>query len=239
MFKLFKKKNTLNCFSPEVMLATFVIEIILAIYVFIRYRMTAFGRMAVAILVLLAVFQMAEYQICAGSYTLLWARIAIIVTTLLPILGLHLILMVGKATLPLRALYIVAIASILFFSFSQTAITGAVCGGNYIIFNSTHSFYWLYGVYYTSFLFIGIWRAYEQMLNFKKSGEHKKISVLRWMIAGYLSFMIPMAIIYSLYDYERIGITSIMCGFAIIFAFILALRIVPLFYRAEINESKK
>jgi len=198
--------------------------------------MNSFGRTAVTILALLALFQLSEYQICTGSYTLFWARIGIIAVTLLPILGIHLILILNNTTRVLKAAYIIALASIIFFSFSSTAVTGAVCGGNYIIFQSEHAFYWLYTVYYLSLLFIGIWKSYEQMIVAKEKADKIRLSILRWIIAGYLSFMLPMAFIYAFYESARNGVASIMCGFAIIFALILALRVIALYYRSLKNN---
>ncbi len=66
ILKLLKRKNTLHCFTPEIMLATFIIEIILAAYVFARYRLTFLGRLAGTTLIMLGLVQAAEYQVCGG-----------------------------------------------------------------------------------------------------------------------------------------------------------------------------
>jgi len=228
---MLRQKHTLYCFSPDVMLVTLVVEIILALYTFLRYRMTHFGVVVSAILLLLAVFQIAEYQICGGDNPVLWARIGMIAITLLPILGLHLIMLVNGTERFLKAIYLVTIASIIFFFFSPTAISDAMCGGNYVIFESTHPLYQFYALYYFGLLFVGIWKIYEQVA----SREHntRKRSVLLWILAGYLSFMLPTAIVYGFYESTIVGIPSIMCGFAVIFALMLALRAAPIYHEAE------
>ena len=61
------KKPKLYCFSPPVMLATLAIEITLAIYTFWRYKLNAVTRIAMALLICLALFQWAEYNVCEGT----------------------------------------------------------------------------------------------------------------------------------------------------------------------------
>lgn len=229
MFKRFQKKNTLYCFTPGVMLATFIIEIVLATYVFVRRRTTFFGRLSVVLLVLLGIFQFAEYQICGGLDSVLWAKIGIIAISLLPIIGLHLILMIGGSTRIMKWLYAIGGAMILYIILSPVVITEATCGGNYVIFKGGSALYWLFSVYYFSFLFFGIGQAYRQLERLKE--DKAKRDALYWMIVGYLSFILPLAAVLALYSRTLVGVTSIMCGFAVIFALILAIRVVPLYHR--------
>lgn len=226
MLKLLQKKNTLYCFSPEVMLITLIIEIALAIYTFARYRLTAFGTVASAILLLLAIFQLAEYQVCIGDSQAFWARIGMVAITLLPILGLHLIMLINGTERLLKAVYLIAAASTIFFIFSPTAITGAACGGNYVIFKSAHQLYQLYALYYFGLLFVSVWKIYEQIVS---TGDRRQHSMLYWLLGGYLSFILPTAIVYGFYESALQGTISIMCGFAVIFAAILALKVVPIY----------
>jgi len=72
------------------MLATFIIEIILAIYTLVRYKMTTLVRLATAIISLLALFQLAEFNVCGRSSAsaLVWSRIGYVAITLVPPLAL-------------------------------------------------------------------------------------------------------------------------------------------------------
>ena len=216
----FLKEKKLFCFTPEVMLATFLTEIALAIYVFIRYRLTAFGRLAGAILILLGAFQFAEYRVCADPSQLFWPRAGFAITTFLPVLGLHLISLVTKKSHFLKFGYVLMLTYVFIFLFAPKAISGAVCGGNYIIFNTAQNLAWTYSVYYFGFLLLGIWEAFENMTKANKD-------ILIWIIVGYFSFMLPMGIVYSLSIESRQAIPSITCGFALILAFILAFKITP------------
>jgi hypothetical protein len=64
-------------------------------------------------------------------------------------------------------------------------------------------------------------------------------SVLSWMVIGYFSFLLPLVIVYVILAPARAAVASIMCGFAVIFAFILAFEIVPKFYHYDALAKKK
>ena len=240
-----KDKNTFFCFTPEVMLITLLIEFSLAVYAFIRYRMTAFGRLVILLLILLGGFQLAEYQICSNSNLLFWSRFGFAVITFLPVLGLHLISLVTGKSRFLKFGYILMFAYIAIFAFTPNAITGAVCGGNYIIFYTGQKLAWTYTVYFFGFLLLSIWEALENISPVRGSegsqlasasngmdAENRK-NLLIWIILGYGSVMIPMGIVYVLSLEARQAIPSIMCGFAIILAFILAFKVAPKYQKLK------
>lgn len=227
MFKFLKEKNKLYCFTPEVMLATFIIEIILAIYVFVRYKKLLFYYLVMGILASLAFFQLAEYQVCVESTNFLWVRIAIISTMFLPIFGLHLIKVVqqNKADAFLRILYIGAILFSGVILFTEYVTGTVVCNGNYIIFQNHSPFPWLYPIYYFGLILWSIIEAYSM----RTCCKLKYKSILNWIIIGYLSFLIPSGLVYLLSESSQDNLPSIMCGFALMLAFILVIRVIPLY----------
>ena len=54
------------CFSPSVMLATFLLEFGMALYVVWRYKLNTIGRLVTVMLMSLGTFQLAEYMVCGG-----------------------------------------------------------------------------------------------------------------------------------------------------------------------------
>jgi protein-S-isoprenylcysteine O-methyltransferase Ste14 len=62
--------------------------------------------------------------------------------------------------------------------------------------------------------------------NGQATDKQERHSILA-LIVGYLVFLIPTAIAYSINPATRRGIPSIMCGFAVLFALILALYLLP------------
>jgi hypothetical protein len=61
----------------------------------------------------------------------------------------------------------------------------------------------------------------------RKEKNQKKRHALLWLMAGTLSFMIPTGIVYWVVPDSAYTIPSVMCGFAIIYAFILTAKVAP------------
>lgn len=223
-----KSSTTLYCFSPPVMIATFIIESTLLIYTLIRYKLNTVSRIVSALLFLLAVFQLAEYHVCEYSGTstaTIWARIGYVAITFIPPLAIHLIRTVsGRGSRAIVWLaYISATFFALFFGLSKTAFMGHICAGNYVIFQLNHPAGGIYFTYYYFWMFIGIILA----LYFSSKGEQKIREALLLQVFGYLTFILPTAIVNTLNPQTISGIPSIMCGFAVLYALILVFGIVP------------
>jgi drug/metabolite transporter (DMT)-like permease len=125
---------------------------------------------------------------------------------------------------------VVALAFVTFFVFVPQSISGATCGGNYVILNIEPSLHSLYGYYYFGFLLLGIWEALEGIREDNKKRMTKR--ALFWFIIGYLSFILPLTLVYTFLPMTRIAIASVMCGFAVIFALILAFKIAPIYHES-------
>lgn len=221
------KSLRMYCFSPPVMLATFIIEVIFAIYVVMRYKLNAVGRLVVIILVCLAIFQLAEYAVCQVTALdpLLAARIGYVAITLLPPLGIHLAYALGKnAQRPLLwPAYATAAAFAGFFLFAGPALTAHVCAGNYVIFETAPGSQWLYALYYYGWLFVGVGlclRRAEQVVK-------KAKMALYGLAAGYAAFIVPTTAVNVIDPSTIQGIPSIMCGFAVLLAFVLVGWVMP------------
>lgn len=229
---LILKTNKLYCFSPPIMLITFVIEIIFAIYVLFKYRLAPVSRLVVLLLVGLATFQFAEYNVCVsalGLDSLAWARIGYVAITLLPPLGIHLALtMAGvKKPLVLGAAYTTAAIFASIFLFVGQGMLGEQCLGNYVIFKIAPWAVWPYVIYYYGWLLVGM--AYSAWL--AQRAKRKIRAALCALVVGYAAFLIPTTTANLLDPATVAGIPSIMCGFAVLLAFILSFAVLPLYYR--------
>jgi len=209
------------------MIATFFIEIIGAIYVFIRYKASPATRLIIAILVCLAVFQLAEFFICEVPALpgLTWARVAHIAITLLPPLGI--LLAMHIASKPSRVaqfiLYIAAIGFITYFLFVDNALNAHICAGNYVIFESVNS-QLPYAMYYYGLLGANVSYCFYWA---KRMDDAKIRSALNWLTVGYLAFILPTTTINLIEPTTIAAIPSIMCGFAILLALILIFAVLP------------
>ena len=228
MLKKYARQNQLNCFSPPVMLATMLIEFGGAIYIMLRYKLNNIGRIIVAFLVALGVFQLAEYMICEeiGMSGLAWSRIGYVAITLLPPLGISLALRLAnkRARLAEVLMYALCGSFIVYFGFISGAITGQTCQGNYVIFDAHRGAMFLYAMYYYILMAISGTMCFVWS---RKVKDKKRSQALRGLMVGHLVLIIPTATVALLAPETRAAIPSIMCGFAVFLAIILLVYVMP------------
>jgi len=224
------------------MVVTFISEVVMAAYALWRYQLNVAGRLVVALLSFLALFQICEYFVCGGVgiSAEVWSRIGYVAITMLPPLGLHLLfVLAGKSKRRLVGVsYANAIIFIGFFLVYDAAFTGYQCTGNYVIFQLAAHSGGLFGAYYYGWLgtAIGLSVVWAKELAAQGKEAVKKLQAVRGLRIGYLVFLVPTAIANTIDPSTRRGIPSIMCGFAVLFAIILAFYILP---RAETQRLTK
>lgn len=224
-----------NCFSPPVMIATIIIELSLVLYTVMRYKLNALGRLVVLTLVCLAGFQIAEYNVCEGlaGQNEFWSRLGFAFITVLPPLGVHMVHVLAKK--PARKLVMAAYATmaayISIYLFLPGVFDSQVCQGNYVIFHigpaGLGGSYWLY---YFGWMLTGITLGLRWLSALKGKSEavRQQARTIQALIVGWLVFVVPTAVINILDPTTMDGIPSLMCGFAVIYALILGLYILPL-----------
>lgn len=218
------------------MLATFLIEIILAIVVIVRMPKTNTVILGASIITLLSLFQLAEYAICEELVMSAewWGRIGFAAITLLPPLGFHLAkVLAGKPSSALvYAAYLSGAAWIGMF-LSGSVIDSYQCTSNYLIFHMSGDFGGTYFTYYYIWLLAAMavtLRSYARRIG-------KYMSSL-WLLIGYSAFVFPATIIWLIDTRAADGLPSIMCGFAVVLAIILALRVLPLSNTSGAGKKK-
>lgn len=223
-----KQKLRLNCFSPPVMLATFLVELIAALYVYTKYKSSRLQRLSIITLLSLAVFQFAEYNVCGryGISSHTWSQIGYVAIAMLPPLGLHIVYELGKK----KADRILAGAYGSGLLFSSLFMFGNIfqsyaCGGNYVIFQLKSPIGGLFFAYYYFWLFVTLFVAMKRA---KKRGvsKNRKTALLHTVI-GYALFMVPASLSMLLFPETASALPSVMCGFAVLFALVLTFRILP------------
>lgn len=188
--------------------------------------MTTVSRLAVVMLASLGTFQLAEYMVCGGLglTNIQWARVGYVTITLLPALGIHMLVkLAGKRkNILIASAYTTCLAFVIFYITGTDAFTGHQCFANYAVFYTQHASTDWYTGYYYGWLIIGIYLAWQWGI---EQPENKK--VLYWMMTGYLVFLVPTTF-FNIIDPSTLkGIPSIMCGFAVLLAFILSVKILP------------
>lgn len=232
---MFKRRSsaTFYCFSPPVMIATFVIELCLALYTVYRYKLTPLSRLVVLTLSCLALFQVSEYFVCggAGMNAMQWSRVGYVAITLLPPLGIHILYILAneKSRRLVYGAYATAAVFGAYFLFHDQAFSGHLCAGNYVIFQLTTIATLLYALYYYGWLLTAVILGLSWRKTVRDIRRRKAITAL---VIGYGVFIIPTGIAVVMNPAVLAGIPSVMCGFAVLFAFILALYIIPTMQRA-------
>lgn len=228
----------LYCFSPLVMLATFAIEIIAALYVLWRYRIDRVTRIAIAMLCCLAFFQLAEYNVCEAAFGLdgiTWSRLGYVAITFLPALGVHFVLALAQRPNGwlLTACYGVAVTLSAFFLFATTGISGHQCMGNYAIFQVSGAASYAHGTYYWLLLATGVGLSirYARSITGAKRDHQKR--ALYGLALSYTLFMAPTIV--AIYTWPEVfyAIPSVMCGFAVIFAIMITWYVLPQYYNGK------
>ncbi|HSX00406.1 MAG TPA: hypothetical protein VLH38_05210 [Patescibacteria group bacterium] len=209
------------------MIATCIIEVTLMIYTLIRYRLSPLARLVYATLGLLAIFQLAEFNVCEGGgpSAAIWSRIGFAAITLLPPVGLHLIRMISKRV-PLwwvGVAYITGFGLAGLFGFGASVFESHVCAGNYAIFQLKPPIGGVYFVYYYFWLIVGL----ATSLYISLTAALRMREALIFQALGYLMLLLPVGIVNDIKPQTIHGIPSIMCGFAVLYALTLVFGIVP------------
>jgi hypothetical protein len=224
-----KKSTTFYCFSPPVMVATFLIEIVAAIFVLYRYKANKASRLVVALLLCLSAFQLAEYYVCTNSsQAVMAARLGFVAITLLPVLGLHLMYTLTNNTTYknyTRFIYGLALFISVYFLMAPQVFDSYQCTGNYVIFQIGNNLAMYYGLYYFGLLAQSILTGVYYLRS--EDSNINKLAV-KWFVAGYFFFIVPVAFLNVLHPNTGQAIPSILCGFAVTLAIVLVLKIAPL-----------
>jgi hypothetical protein len=165
-------------------------------------------------------------MICGGMglQASVWSRLGYSAITLLPPLGIHLVLTIANKRNPvlLVATYASAAAFVGYYAFATTAISGGTCYANYAVFNTHVASTIPYTFFYYGWLLVGVGMALYYATKAKDRAK-----ALHAFAMGYSAFIIPTTAI-NLIDPSTIsGIPSIMCGFAVILAFLLVGKVAP------------
>lgn len=209
------------------MIATFAIEIGLAVYTIWRYKLSTVTRLIVITLASLAVFQLAEYLVCQNiGDALLWSRVGFIAITVLPPAGLHLLHVLTQSKqrwIPWPG-YLLGAGFVSFFLLSANSIVGNQCMGNYVIFQIGQHAGLPFSIYYYGLLGISLLLGWYHLR--QKHPKRIRRSIAGLMI-GYTIFLIPTTTAALANPEVMNAIPSIMCGFAVLLAVVLGLVVLP------------
>lgn len=202
----------------------------MAIYTLIRYKLTQTARLILGLIINLAIFQVAEYFVCTQSTIAVFAaRGGYAAITFLPPLAFYLM---SQLTQPLPKkvaipMFSFTAALVTYFLLAPQVFSSYQCTGNYVIFQIGRIPMLIYGAFYFGLIAISMWKGVRYLNNHKKP-SHKSYLAVWWLLAGYIIFISPVAILVVLHPDTRRAVPSLLCGFAVSMAIILTAKVAPL-----------
>lgn len=227
-------------YSPTLAVGTAAFEIIAAGWAFALARAKGRGDRAVAfttgvILFLLAGYQLTEVAICSDVAAAgFLPRLAFIIVTWLPALGLLLIAQIRRPRS--RALYGCAIGMlalsvgvVVWIALDPSFASASVCNAVYARYAHAQPRFQLYAIYYWVGLLGMILLSGHGML---ASVEPRGRRLLAHVLTGTLGFILPSIAVSHFVPETRYALPSVLCHFALILAMMLArmlwvLRVAP------------
>ncbi|MCE7749796.1 MAG: hypothetical protein GPJ51_15525 [Candidatus Heimdallarchaeota archaeon] len=195
----------------------FGIEFFILVAVIIFNRKHPFFWSIAMMLVLLQLYQLAEFLICIGVNENITGKIAYTIITFLPPMGYFLSSKVVGWKFPD---YWIGFAAATGFSLYYIVTPGSVvldsCNPFYAVYSVHHSFY--YGIYYMGILVYSIFFLAAHLI-FRRNKVDRKSSL--FVLIGYLSFLVPMYLMVWVDSYFATKVPSIMCKYALLLAVIL------------------
>ena len=214
-------------YSPYPALLTAAIEIGAAAWTF-----TSKGRKNIItpiglILILLAGYQIAEVFACANPENVLAARIAFLDILWLPALGILLVKNVSDLSKTffrnVSTGYFTAAACLaLFIVFDPNFVNVSVCEIVFAHYDKASPFYKLFALYYDTGLAVIIFGAVAAMAGVEDNTRRQHLADIQ---IGTLSFVLPAMAVQMMIPRLDDAFASIMCHFALFFAFFLILLI--------------
>lgn len=220
------------CFTPLVSLATFIIEVLLAVYVFIKYKTTLFSQLCIALFLCLGIFQLSEYFICTSSQVNVWLKVGYVAIALLPAFGIHITSIITKRDKTL-AYSAYGLAGLFIFAvlFIPQIQLEATCEPHYVSISKHPLFGFLFGSYYAAYVLSAVYTLWRSMK--ARIGDRREE---QWLIISYAVFVVPSIVLFYIKSIVLSALPSVMCGFAILTALIFVFFIIPRHYR---NGPKK
>ncbi|MBI3495091.1 hypothetical protein HY065_00485 [Candidatus Berkelbacteria bacterium] len=213
---------TLYCFTPAVSLATFLIELLLTAYSWWKFRSTQFGKLITLFILILGLFQLAEFAVCKTGYPVAWARFGLAVIAFLPAMGLQAVAMVTKRNLWVPLSYLLATLFAAVILFAPHAVIVPHCLPNFIEFRIPLLLSFIYAVFYWGYVVFAMLVLLHAMRRAKQPNP-----VIKWLLVAYAVSTVPTLLLHLVLPYTIAGHASVFCGFAILMAVVLVTKVLP------------
>ncbi|MCY3411056.1 MAG: hypothetical protein INQ03_05390 [Candidatus Heimdallarchaeota archaeon] len=197
-------------FDGQLSLIFFILEFLLLLLLFSKARDYQHFWNTISVLILLQLYQLAEFIVCRYGIAMV-AQLAFVIITFLPPAGYHL---ATQLTTWKKRDYLLGygLATIfaLYYLFEDNAVIVHECNPYYAVYYFKAAY--LYAIYYNLFLLYAMIFLLIQLRNMAERGS----AII--LLIGYISFMLPMLLMVLIDISWLMMVTSVMCKFAIMLA---------------------
>lgn len=212
------------CYTPQVSLATALIEWALAVLMVKTFKKTLLRDYFTVLIVMLGLYQFSEFMLCATGYASFWATFGFVAYTFLPAICLDAVTrFLGKDAHP-AVVYAIPVLASAYTVFSGGFVTEAYCSMFYVrvlnLFNQAQGGWMrvaslVYSAYYTGFIILsGILMLSAR----RKESDHRKKRLHLCVPVGILMMGIPAYIVMFVFPGADFTFPSVLCHFALFFA---------------------
>jgi len=203
------------CFTPAISLATFLIEIFIAVYLFRKVRNY---RIVPIFILFLGFYQLTEFMLCTSTYADFWARAGFVIYTFTPLMIMHSLIAIPGGRFNLWSYLIPSTFSL--FAFFTSFAASVSCTTFFVMVTSIVYTNPVIAVMYLGYyMFCPTYGLYYFVKNYKKNsivvsaaGIPIALSMLVFLIASkvvmwrFLSFIliaIVLGVMYGVYRKKK------------------------------------
>ena len=209
------------CFTPQVSIATAIIELIIACIIFLRFKKSKIAKWIALFVLLLGFYQFTEFMLCTSENVQLWGRLGFITYSILPALGLHLTFNYIKHKIKKLFIYLPMIVFILIAVFDSNFIIQGYCSQFFV--SVEHYFalteHWsatlIYWGYYFGYITLMLGLLLNEFRNEKNEARARNHLLILLTI---ILVITPPLILVNIFPSLNIAFPSVYCQFALIYA---------------------
>lgn len=204
------------CFTPEISFATFVIEVLLGVWILKKNPKKTLNQVGAAILFILGAYQLIEFMLCISGDPIFWGRMASLAYTFFPALGVHWVYALRNKKVNMTLIYSLPIIFSTLILTTVNFVQSTSCDRYFItiIYEWPTILSYAYGLYYWLFLLIGGGMLIYYLVN---ENNKRRRQIYAWGLIGFLSFTLPVYLLIVLFPELGLSFPSILCEFALLF----------------------
>ncbi|MBW3000058.1 hypothetical protein KY339_05290 [Candidatus Woesearchaeota archaeon] len=207
------------CFTPAVSLTTFAIEFIIATAIILFFRRSIFHTYIAIFIYLLGFYQLTEFMLCTSGNPVLWVKLGFITYTILPALGLDVVIRITNWKHKSMLVYTPTIVFSLIAIFAKNFVIQSGCSTFFVMAQTMFisiskpihmAFYWAYFMGFVAIMCFILGSKFRMEKNLLK----KKIYNIVFLSTFFS--LVPALVLLIIFPSINFRFSSIYCEFALL-----------------------